>query len=504
MEVQVYRAEKDTTSKEWQCQVCLNRARQSTAIWSDAGLQIANYRLEREIQQVTPVKCKHFDKLFQHHERQLLQVVRTKATGPRSTFANKLAQMRTAAEEEVYGVANMAGDKCVEFQVHPSHAETYATTWSIADTNPIVNQLERELHGITSTRQIQLKKELSIRLIEFEVWWKATSIQEIRKTIKQHVILFGYPKMHLLSHISESIGRMGSGDNFTTNISKHLHIGNVKQAYSSTNKVNYIRQMLEHNDQCTGLDCMEETLSHLALEGWYDSDSANVFNLLSATDTQRNTHRAHVCCLLYCQEEPYFRPVSQQVHDLSESLVRRVCRSIEFTSLRDAWKDFGIPNFGQQFHAQFEEDWKHDVWGLVLGYDQNALIDTIYIKLQNGLLYYHQPFHCPTSVERLQLDCKIEYPNANQQIMPESRNTCVQFMDSDLNNAFQGHVPSFPILFLSLTPRNHLLQFQECLHTGKMISTVSKRCKQSQQWILRPQDQEYSVAISTKYKDPHG
>ena len=95
--------------------------------------------------------------------------------------------------------------------------------------------------------------------------------------------------MHLVSHISESIRRMGSGDNFTTDISERLHISNVKEAYRSTNKVNYIRQMLKHNDRCTGLDYMEETLSYLALQGWYDIDSAKVFNLLSAAHKRRNT-----------------------------------------------------------------------------------------------------------------------------------------------------------------------------------------------------------------------
>jgi len=73
--------------------------------------------------------------------------------------------------------------------------------------------------------------------------------------------------MHLVSHISESIQQMGSGDNFTTNMSEWLHIGNVKEAYRSTNKVNYIQQLLKHNDRCTGLDYMEETLSYLALQG---------------------------------------------------------------------------------------------------------------------------------------------------------------------------------------------------------------------------------------------
>jgi len=85
-----------------------------------------------------------------------------------------------------------------------------------------------------------------------------------------------------------------------------------------------------------------------------------------------------------------------------------VCRSIVLTSLRYASEDFGIPNFGQLFHARIEEHWGHKVSGLVLGYDQNVLIDTIFIKLLNGLLYYHQPFHNPTSVERLGLDFKVE------------------------------------------------------------------------------------------------
>ena len=73
--------------------------------------------------------------------------------------------------------------------------------------------------------------------------------------------------MHLVSHISDSIWRMGSGDIFTTDVSERLHISNVTEAYRSTNQVTYIQHMLKHNDRCTGLDYMEETLSYLALQG---------------------------------------------------------------------------------------------------------------------------------------------------------------------------------------------------------------------------------------------
>jgi hypothetical protein len=150
---------------------------------------------------------------------------------------------------------------------------------------------------------------------------------------------------------------------------------------------------------------MEETLSYLALEAWYNIDSATVFILLSATDKLRTTCRADLLRLQTIQEEPIIRPVSQQVYHLRETHVRGVCRSIKLTSLRVASEDFGIPNFGQLFRAQIDVDWGHEVSGLVLGYDQNMLIDSIFIKLQNGLLFYRQPFHNLTSVEHLGLDC---------------------------------------------------------------------------------------------------
>jgi len=139
-----------------------------------------------------------------------------------------------------------------------------------------------------------------------------------------------------------------------------------------------------------------------------------------------------------------------------------VCRSIEFTSLRDASEDFRIPNIGQLFRTQREEDWGHEVSGLVLGYDQNVLIASICIKLRNSLLYYRQPFHCPTSVERLGLDCKVEYTNAKKGIMPDAQNICAKYMQSeenDLDYTFQGRIPSVPVLYFSCTPPSQMLRF---------------------------------------------
>jgi hypothetical protein len=111
--------------------------------------------------------------------------------------------------------------------------------------------------------------EFSIGLIKFEAWQETISIQVLQKTIEQCVIHFSSPKMHCVSRISESIRRMGSSSNFTIHISKRQHITNVKKVHRSKNKVNYIRQILKHNDRCTSLNYMEETISNLALEGGY-------------------------------------------------------------------------------------------------------------------------------------------------------------------------------------------------------------------------------------------
>jgi len=415
--------------------------------------------------------------------------------------------MKTAGKDEPYRRANMTGNTQLLFQIWLTDAETGATTWSLADKKRVTIQLECEIYCITLYEQKRLKKECSILLIELIAPWETFGILALQKTIAHRVIHFGYIKMLLVSHISQSIHQMGSGDNFTTDISERLNITHVKEAFRPSNKVNYIRPMLKHIEQCPGLDYIEKTLSYLALQGWYDTDSAKVLNLLSATDKRHNTHGAHLLCLQMIQDEPCICPVSQHVYYLRDTHVRGACRSIKLLPLRDASEDFKIPNFGQLFCAQIEEDWGHKVCGLGLGYDQNVLIASICITLQNGLLYDRQPIHNRTSVGHLGLDCKVENTNTNQGIMPEAHNICVQYMQSeenDLNNTFRGRIISVPGLYFSWTPPNWILHFPERLTAGKAISTFSRRCKITQYGVLYPQIQEYMVVIPTKFKDLHG
>jgi len=180
---------------------------------------------------------------------------------------------------------------------------------------------------------------------------------------------------------------------------------------------------------------------------------------------------------------------------------------MKLTWLRDVSEDFGIDNFGQLFHVQIEEDRGQEFSRLVLRFDQNVLRNSQFVKLRNGLLYYRQPFHNPTSVEHLGLDCKVEYTSANQGIMPEAHTIWIQYTqreENDLDNTFQGRIPSFPVFFCSWTAPDQVLHFQHCLPAAESLSTLSKRCKKSQQSVLLPEAHDYTLVIRTMYKDLHG
>ena len=99
MEVQVYGAQKVTTTKQREFQVRLNSAWQAATSWSGADRQSAKEQLERKIHQVTPVKHEIFDIIFWHHKWQLLQEVGTKATGLRSTCAKNLLKWKLLQEK---------------------------------------------------------------------------------------------------------------------------------------------------------------------------------------------------------------------------------------------------------------------------------------------------------------------------------------------------------------------------------------------------------------------
>jgi hypothetical protein len=76
--------------------------------------------------------------------------------------------------------------------------------------------------------------------------------------------------------------------------------------------------------------------------------------------------------------------------------------------LRDLLEDFGYSNFVLLLTAHVDKRWGDDNSAPVLAYDRNVSKDGIFIQLQNGLSYYHQPFYCPTSVASFEHNCNGE------------------------------------------------------------------------------------------------
>jgi len=255
--------------------------------------------------------------------------------------------MRTGVNEELHGAANTTANECVEFQVNPSANETEVSAWSIADRDRMLNQLVRDIDGIISNKQMRLSKEFAISLTEFKAQQQAIGIHMLRKTITLCVIPLEYSNIQHLSHISASIQEMGAGDNFATHISERLHVSKQKEASQFTNLLKYIWQILKCKDQYTSLDYMTEKLPHYTFQGWYNTDSENIFNQLVITNKLWNTHGATLLCLQRCPRELFFYSITQPVLHIRESHVCGVCRYMKLISLWDASEQFGIPNHGQ-------------------------------------------------------------------------------------------------------------------------------------------------------------
>ena len=107
---------------------------------------------------------------------------------------------------------------------------TETTTWSMPVTERFTCWVEREIDGFTSNHHNRLWQELSIRSIEFEASWDNPCFQKLPKIVEQLKIYYRRLATHRISHISESIQHISSGNHFTTDMSELLHIARVKEA----------------------------------------------------------------------------------------------------------------------------------------------------------------------------------------------------------------------------------------------------------------------------------
>jgi len=71
----------------------------------------------------------------------------------------------------------------------------------------VTNQLEREIYGITLNEQKRVKREFSIRLIEFKAWWETIGIQALWKSIEQRLIVLDIQRCILWAICQSQFGK---------------------------------------------------------------------------------------------------------------------------------------------------------------------------------------------------------------------------------------------------------------------------------------------------------
>ena len=287
---QIYKA---TAAERQIFRAHLKKELELSRIWSAPDRALVEQQLDQSIFAATKTKRRRFEELYHDAQDRLDSQLRAGASrGPKSKFARELAQECLAIKTAVYGRSRVTSAAIADYENQISMHEEQATNLTEDRQEQIYHRVEVEVFGFDTAAQAAFRQAMGEKRRQYDQDWEVRKGPALRKRLESECFHFGKPKMHLLSHYREFIIRMGAFDNFSTDISELLHISNVKDAYRASNRVNFMRQVLAHNDRHTALDYMHQTLRWLALQGWHDKDSAAILNLIRAAEKRRYTRRA--------------------------------------------------------------------------------------------------------------------------------------------------------------------------------------------------------------------
>jgi hypothetical protein len=306
-----------------------------------------------------------------------------------------------------------------------------------------------------------------------EEGWSMPRMKAEKEKLESAIYHFQFPKMHMLSHVSSSIRRMGSPDNFSTDISELLHIENVKEAYRASNRVQYVEQMLWYNDRHTGIAYMVQVLEHLALSGMYDHDTARILGMQTRDERLLSTRVARLRGRGRKVDQHTFRTSRRPSPNLAPAISlqiqvpernRRVdqviqrtrlagrARGIKPLSLSEAATRFSIPDLPVLFRDYVEELWGQRVAERVLGRRETYAESTL-IEIYNSVANYYQPFQRPLEIERRLLRCTKE-TGKNE---PVCHDIWVRESEDRDKDSFQGRKACRPLLYFSFSPPNAVI-----------------------------------------------
>ena len=311
---------------------------------------------------------------------------------------------------------------------------------------------------------------------------------------------------------------MGSPDNFSTDVSELLHVEMVKEAYRSTNRVNFEEQILWYNDRHTGLAYMIQTLEYLALRGSFDSDTARTLGMSSREERLKSTRCARrrqaaagdassqliLETNLKSRSVPRYSPIAVPeararpgISELQKQteLAGRV-RDMKPLSLKEAAVRFGLSDFPAIFRQQIIAIWGTHLTERILGPNE-TFGDIVRIEVYNSVANFYQPFHQPLEVQKQFLRCVQFGGNKRSAVM---HNVWVRVKQDWTLDSFQGCKACTPLLYFSYMPSKFAIKLR-----GPDRQRVASKCQQKftqgrTHWILVLKALELTVLAGYKCK----
>jgi hypothetical protein len=488
-------------------QARLDTERQRTAVWDLQQKAQVVVQLEEELFGATGASRVVFHRLFNASKERLgSQLGPRSGRGPRSKFAKDLEHERWLIRAIAYGSLRVTDGARQEFEERLLQAEHAALEQSAKDLDEFSRRLELEVYGVDNACQRRFQQAMTVQRLKYDEEWEARKGPSLRKQLETEHFHFGLPKMHLLSHYREFIVQMGSPDNYTTDISERLHITNVKNPYRGSNRVDFLRQILLHNDRHTSIAYMEQTLKWLAMKGWHDADSAAVLNLMSPQDKRQMTRRARHRRILANQPDPSIQPASRPPLRFQGSQICAPSEHFRRMSLAAAAGVLKISNLPSLVEEYLNQLWGREVVSLIWGPDdlfQEALLVTVHNKVAS----FAMDFHVPEDVNKVRLDCTIN--NRPSQVAIHkcpAQSIWARVADNDLNeDTFRGRRPTFPLLYFTFTPPLRILEISDWIaRVGGKLATHAHFVPSLQSWVKRPSLLELAIGIGTRFQHRSG
>jgi len=356
-----------------------------------------------------------------------------------------------------------------------------------------------------------------------ELRWTEARIDKEYEKLRTEIYNFQFPKMHLLSHITESIRQMGSPDNFSTDVSELLHIEMVKEAYRSTNRVSFEEQMLWYNDRYTGLAYMVQTLEYLALRGSFDWETARTLKMSSRAERIRSTRYARQVQVAVGDAGPHLRremglgwpepgytstpisvPEARDKPGMSQLLKRTTLAgkvsNMKPLSLGEAATRFGINDLPIIFRHRIADMWGAHLAERILG-PAETYADNILIEVYNSVANFYQPFQRPLQVEKRLMRC---VRTGDGKRTPVSHTIWVRVNADRTQDTFQGRQVCMPLLYFAYTPPNSAVQHRAADGQQVAAKLQSRSVEGRKTEILVPEKIELAVIMGYKFTGPSG